>query len=70
MALAAVAGLYGIFIGLGLMLVHLCGLKSFGVPFMAPFAPYNQFDQKDALIRLPKIGLSQRVQSIGTKNKR
>ncbi|WCR26238.1 spore germination protein [Paenibacillus thiaminolyticus] len=70
MALAAVAGLYGIFIGLGLMLVHLCGLKSFGVPFMAPFAPYNRFDQKDALIRLPKIGLSQRAQSIGTKNKR
>lgn len=70
MALAAVAGLYGIFIGLGLMLVHLCGLKSFGVPFMAPFAPYNRFDQKDALIRLPKFGLSQRVQSIGTKNKR
>ncbi|WP_374016220.1 spore germination protein [Paenibacillus thiaminolyticus] len=70
MALAAVAGLYGIFIGLGLMLVHLCGLKSFGVPFMAPFAPYNWFDQKDALIRLPKIGLSERVQSIGTKNKR
>ncbi|MGG4394245.1 spore germination protein [Paenibacillus thiaminolyticus] len=70
MALAAVAGLYGIFIGLGLMLVHLCGLKSFGVPFMSPFAPYNRFDQKDALFRLPKIGLSQRVQSIGTKNKR
>ncbi|RJG24820.1 spore germination protein [Paenibacillus thiaminolyticus] len=70
MALAAVAGLYGIFIGIGLMLVHLCGLKSFGVPFMAPFAPYNWFDQKDALIRLPKIGLSERVQSIGTKNKR
>ncbi|MFC7680116.1 spore germination protein [Paenibacillus sp. GCM10028914] len=70
MALAAVVGLYGIFIGVGLILIHLCGLKSFGMPYMAPFAPFNLEDQKDSLFRLPKVGLRMQSQSIGKKNKR
>ncbi|WP_422656798.1 spore germination protein [Paenibacillus sp. EC2-1] len=70
MALAAAVGLYGIFIGIGLILIHLCGLKSFGMPYMAPFAPFNLEDQKDSLFRLPKVGLRMQSQSIGKKFKR
>ncbi|WP_159881284.1 spore germination protein [Paenibacillus puerhi] len=70
MGLAAAVGLYGIFIGIALMLVHLCSLRSFGVPYMAPFAPFNMKDQKDSLIRLPQIGLSLRSNSITPKQKK
>lgn len=68
--LAAAVGLYGIFIGVGILLVHLCSLKSFGVPYMSPFTPFNLSDQKDSLLRLPKVGLSLRPNSIGSKQKK
>lgn len=70
MGLAATVGLYGIFIGIGILLVHLCSLKSFGAYYMAPFAPFNMSDQKDSLLRLPKIGLSLRINSMNTKQKK
>ncbi|WP_420707451.1 spore germination protein [Paenibacillus sp. 1001270B_150601_E10] len=70
MALAAAVGLYGIFIGIGLILIHLCSLKSFGMPYMSPFAPFNLEDQKDSLFRLPKVGLRMQSESIGKKFKR
>lgn len=50
---AALGGAYGMLI-LGLFLVvHLAGLRSFGVPYFAPFAPMDVSSQKDALIRAP-----------------
>ncbi len=53
MASAAVLGFYGIAL-LSLMIIgHLCGLRSFGVPYMTPFAPFVSDDQKDTLFRLP-----------------
>ncbi|MNN30025.1 Spore germination protein A1 [compost metagenome] len=67
MGLAALAGIYGIFTGVGIILVHLCSLRSFGVPYMAPFAPYVKSDQKDSLIRFPKSGLTLKSQSIQSK---
>lgn len=70
MGLAAAVGLYGIFIGVGIILVHLCSLKSFGVPYMSPFAPFKLKDQKDSLLRLPKIGLDLRANSNRTKQKK
>lgn len=53
MGLAASFGLYGIFIGLMALLLHLCHIESFGVPYMSPFAPYRAEDQNDAIIRVP-----------------
>ena len=55
MALAGVLGLYGVIIGLFLLLGHLCTLKSFGVPFLSPFVAANMTlkDFKDAFIRAP-----------------
>lgn len=67
MGLAAAAGLYGIFIGIGCILIHLSSLKSFGVPYMAPFSPFNSDDQKDSLLRLPKSGLAMRVKMLGNR---
>ncbi|BCU82189.1 spore germination protein [Polycladomyces abyssicola] len=53
MIVAATLGLYGITLALMLILLHLVQLKSFGVPYLAPFSPVNWTDMKDTLIRVP-----------------
>jgi spore germination protein KA len=53
MFLSASFGLYGIFIGLMAILLHLCSLNSFGVPYMEPLAPKVTKIQRDAIMRLP-----------------
>lgn len=50
---ANVLGLIGIALVSAAGLVHLCSLRSFGVPFMAPFAPLNLSGLKDTFIRAP-----------------
>ncbi|MDG4656590.1 spore germination protein [Ectobacillus antri] len=47
----ATFGLYGIFLATLIVLFHLCNLRSFGVPYLAPFAPFRVRDQKDGLLR-------------------
>ncbi|MCL6547621.1 MAG: spore germination protein [Alicyclobacillus sp.] len=50
---AALFGLYGIVL-LGMVLVgHLTSIRSFGVPYLSPLAPFVWTDMKDALIRAP-----------------
>lgn len=53
MALAGSFGLFGVFLGTIVIVVRLCSLQSFGVPYMAPFAPFRASDQEDALFRAP-----------------
>lgn len=53
MIAASVFGLYGIMILFFLLIIHLCQLKSFGVPYMAPFGPLNWRDLKDTVVRVP-----------------
>ncbi len=50
---ANVLGLLGISLVTAAGLVHLCSLKSFGVPFMSPFAPLSLSGLKDTVIRAP-----------------
>lgn len=49
--LGAVFGIFGIQAGTLLLIVHLCSLRSFGVPYMAPAAPLVWRDMKDHLFR-------------------
>ncbi|MBM7631996.1 spore germination protein [Geomicrobium sediminis] len=51
---ASQLGLLGIFLFLMLLLLHLCNLKSFGVPYLEGLSPFIQKEQSDSLIRLPK----------------
>jgi spore germination protein KA len=53
MGLSAYFGMFGVFLGITILLLHLCSLRSFGVPYMSPFAPYIKDDLKDTLIRVP-----------------
>ena len=46
-------GLFGLLLGAMALLIHLCSLDSFGVPFFAPIAPLDWAGLKDALLRFP-----------------
>lgn len=54
--LAAIFGLFGISIGLSVLIIHLCTLKSCGIPYMSPLSSFieNRSDLKDTIIR-PRI---------------
>jgi len=51
--LAASLGLFGIFTGVLLLLIHLASLRSFGLPYLAPVSPFLWEDQKDVIFRAP-----------------
>ncbi len=51
--LSAAFGLFGIMVGTFIMLAHMCSLRSFGIPFLAPLAPTIWTDLKDSFIRAP-----------------
>ncbi|MFJ7928239.1 spore germination protein [Peribacillus sp. NPDC096448] len=64
MILAATFGLYGIILGLIVMVLHLNSLRSFGLPYLAPNAPFILQDQKDNIIRMPHWSLVKRPRLI------
>lgn len=51
--LATIIGLYGISLGLILILIHLVKLKSFGIPYLSPLVHPHKKDFKDVFIRAP-----------------
>ncbi|MFJ7729245.1 spore germination protein [Neobacillus sp. NPDC097160] len=54
MWLAASLGIFGILLGLFIIVFHLCSLQSFGLPYMSAFAPFHIKDQKDVILRVPR----------------
>lgn len=68
MILAATFGMFGIMLGVILMVLHLCSLRSFGVPYLAPFAPLILSDQKDAMLRFPFWAMFSRPRLINQKD--
>lgn len=51
--LSALLGLYGLIVGLIIMLAHLCSLRSFGTPYLSPLTPIIWSDLKDSFIIYP-----------------
>lgn len=51
--MASIVGFYGIAFGLIFIFVHICNLRSFGVPYLSPFAPTSLEDLEDTFIRAP-----------------
>jgi len=60
MFLAATLGLYGLILGFIIINIHMVSLKSFGVTYLSPLAPYRLRDWKDILIRAPYRALTMR----------
>lgn len=51
--LAGTLGLFGLLCGVLAVLVHMAALRSFGVPYLYPAAPFNAADMKDTAARAP-----------------
>lgn len=68
MFLAGVLGLYGVFMGLMVLLLHLCNLKSVTVPYLTPIAPKLKGYNKDTLLRLPLWKMKYRLKGISSNN--
>ncbi|HEX7057761.1 MAG TPA: spore germination protein [Bacilli bacterium] len=70
MIAAAIFGMYGILIGIMLILGHMAGLRSFGVPYLSPAGPMSAGDLKDILIRAPWPLLDTRPQYMPVRDGR
>lgn len=68
MCLAAAFGLIGVMFGIILLCIHLSTLRSFGVPYTSPVAPFILQDQKDVFFRLPLWSMFSRPRLINQKN--
>ncbi|PKM86204.1 MAG: spore germination protein [Firmicutes bacterium HGW-Firmicutes-12] len=52
--LSGALGIYGIMLGISIGIIHLCSLRSLGVPYLSPFAPITLLDLKDSVfVRAP-----------------
>ncbi len=64
--LGAIFGLFGIQFGILILIVHVCALRSFGVPYMSPSAPLIWKDMiKDHLLRTWNWSSTTRPKLIG-----
>ena len=50
---AGFLGLFGIMIGLLVMLIHMTSLNSFGTSYLSPVAPFNKQEMTDIIVRRP-----------------
>lgn len=66
--LAATLGFYGILLGVLFILVHLVQLRSFGVPYLSPIAPFNFNNLKDIFVRAPWWKMNERPEQVGKRN--
>lgn len=62
MILSATFGLYGLTLGLLIVIGHLATLTSFGVSYLSPWAPLNIQDLQDSLMRKPWPSMNKRPQ--------
>lgn len=66
---APLLGFFGMMVIGVMVLAHLCSLRSFGVSYMAPFAPLVGVDLKDTFVRFPIWSMVTRPQSYPINNK-
>lgn len=66
--LGAVMGLYGVIFGLIIILIHLAGLQSFGVPYLSPLVHGSLSDMIKAFFRPPWWYNSRRPALIGPRD--
>lgn len=68
-ALGGIVGLYGIFVSIVILSTYLSSIESYGIPYLAPYAPLVKSDLKDALTMKPLEDLKTRPSTIVGKDK-
>lgn len=66
---AAIFGLYGIILVYIMINIHFVNLKSFGVPYSTPFAPFFKSDWNDVIVRGPLLTRKKRPIHMSTEDK-
>ena len=69
-ATVAVFGIFGFTMTWLFLIVHLANQSSMGVPYFAPYAPFNFSDLKDSFIRSSIFSFKKRPESVPNINKR
>jgi len=69
MLFASMLGLLGIMLCVIAIIIHLCSLRSFGLPYLAPLAPVKNTELKDAIARAPWWKMDTRPSLTGNVNK-
>lgn len=72
MILAAIFGLYGVMLGIVILMTHFAKLESFGIPFTSPYSGIGlkDGDLKDTLVKAPPQKLQYRPKFTFPKDKR
>jgi spore germination protein KA len=71
MFIAASLGLFGIMSFMMVLLIHMAGLRSFGVPYLSPVAPMIPRYLKDIFIRVPLWSMTMRPKTdLGKETRR
>ena len=65
---AAIFGFYGITLAFIVLIAHLCSLRSFGVPYMSPLAPFIKEEVGDTIFRRPLWAFKKKPKLISEPN--
>ena len=68
--LGGTIGIFGITLGLLMILISACSLDNYGVPYYSPFAPLVENDLKDTFNKCIQSNMDTRPETLNTKNKR
>ena len=69
LALSAFMGFYGLIFGITGAMIHLCEIRSFGVPYLLYLTSMDPRDLKDTLIRAPLWYMNYRPKLLSQNNK-
>ncbi|MBJ6360323.1 spore germination protein [Paenibacillus sp. GCM10012307] len=58
--ISAFMGMYGLLLGIVLVLGYMSRLRSFGVPYLAPLSPFNSADILKSVLRFPWVWMKRR----------
>jgi spore germination protein KA len=70
MILSATLGLFGLITGLAVIGIHLCTLRSFGVPYLSPVVPTTGVNLSDTIFRAPWWAMFSRPRLIARQNQK
>lgn len=57
---AGISGFLGLTLGISFVILHMCSIKSFDVPYTSPLLPFDAFSMRDIVIRAPWLTLSRK----------
>ncbi len=63
-------GLFGVLMGMFILVAYLCSVRTFGVSYLSPISPFNRQGIKDTALRFPLWELSRRPYDLSLNRRR